>query len=178
MSRIRSVSPQKASELVRKGAVLVDVREGHEHARERIPGARHHALSRLGQAHPAGPDDKVLIFHCKSGARTNMNAQRLAAGADCDVYLLEGGIDAWRRAGLPVESGRGDGAAAGPDLMRQTRIAAIVLMLIGVALGQVAGQNFYILTLGAGLCLMWAEQTGSCGLTRLLAALPWNRTAT
>lgn len=176
MSRIRSVSPEKAAELVKKGAVLVDVREHHEHARERIPGARHHALSRLGQARPAAPDDKALIFHCKSGARTTMNAQRLAAGADCDVYLLEGGIDAWRRAGLPVESGRG-GDAAAPDLMRQTRILAIVLMLIGVALGQVAGQNFYILTLGAGLCLTWAEQTGSCGLTRLLAALPWNRTA-
>ncbi len=44
MSDLKTISPSRAAELVRKGAVLIDIREADEHARERIPGARHHAL--------------------------------------------------------------------------------------------------------------------------------------
>ena len=36
-------SPERAAELMRDGAVLVDIRERDEYARERIGGARHHA---------------------------------------------------------------------------------------------------------------------------------------
>lgn len=115
MSKIETITPQRAADLVKKGAVLIDVREPQEHAAEHIPGARHHALSRIDAEHPAQAGDSVLIFHCKSGARTNMHARRLAAKAGaCEVYLLGGGIDAWRRAGLPTASAprspRPDGA--------------------------------------------------------------------
>ena len=79
MSTLKSVSPERAAELIRAGAVLVDIREADEHARERIPGARHHALSRIDHDHPARPGDDVLIFHCRSGARTKGNAPKLAA---------------------------------------------------------------------------------------------------
>ena len=75
----------EADVLKAEGAVLVDVREADEHARERIPGARHHALSTLDAGHPARPGDDVLIFHCRSGARTAANAPRLAAASDCDA---------------------------------------------------------------------------------------------
>jgi rhodanese-related sulfurtransferase len=44
-----------------------------------------------------------VIFHCKSGGRTGMNAAALAQTAThCEVYLLKGGIEAWRAAGLPL----------------------------------------------------------------------------
>ena len=43
-----------------------------------------------------------MIFHCRSGQRTSAHAQALASSADCDAYLLEGGLDAWKAAGLPV----------------------------------------------------------------------------
>ena len=117
MSKIETITPARAAELVKRGAVLIDVRETHEHAAEHIPGARHHALSQLDAQHPVQAGDNVLIFHCKSGARTNMHARRLAAKAGgCEVYLLGGGIEAWRRAGLPTASARasgGTGAAGG-----------------------------------------------------------------
>lgn len=105
MSKIETIAPEKAAQMVREGAVLIDIREGHEHARENIPGARHHALSQIDTQHPVRAGDTVLIYHCKSGGRTNMNAQRLAAAAGkCDVYLLGGGIEAWKRAGLPTSA--------------------------------------------------------------------------
>jgi rhodanese-related sulfurtransferase len=103
MSSLKTIDPDRAADLVRQGAVLVDVREAHEHAAEHIPGARHCALSSIDPRHPIATGDTVLIFHCKSGGRTNMNAARLAAVAGtCEAYLLGGGIDAWRRAGLPT----------------------------------------------------------------------------
>jgi rhodanese-related sulfurtransferase len=48
MSALKTISPERAAELMRQGAVLVDIREADEHTRERIPGARHHALSEIG----------------------------------------------------------------------------------------------------------------------------------
>lgn len=102
---MKTISPERAAELARDGAVLIDIREAHEHANENIPGARHHALSQIGVRHPARAGDSVLIYHCKSGGRTNMNAQRLAAAAgQCEAYLLGGGIEAWKRAGLPTSA--------------------------------------------------------------------------
>ncbi len=101
MSNLKTIGPDDAAALVRQGAVLIDVREAHEHTAEHIPGARHHALSRIDPKHPIDAGDAVLIFHCKSGGRTNLNAGRLAAAAGkCEAYVLGGGIDAWRRAGL------------------------------------------------------------------------------
>jgi rhodanese-related sulfurtransferase len=121
MSTIETITPQRAMNLVEEGAVLIDIRESGEYARENIPGARHHALSQIDAAHPAREGDTVLIFHCKSGARTKMNAKRLAAGArHCQVYLLAGGIEAWKRAGLPTSAGGGEaGAASRPGLIQR-----------------------------------------------------------
>ena len=102
---MKTISPEQAVALVRDGAVLIDIREAHEHANENIPGARHHALSQIDAKHPVREGDTVLIYHCKSGARTNMNAKRLAAAsANCEVFLLGGGIEQWKRAGLPTSS--------------------------------------------------------------------------
>ena len=59
--------------------------------------------------------DTVLIYHCRSGARTRMNAKRLATVAgDCQVYLLGGGIEQWKRAGLPTSTAPDGRAPARP----------------------------------------------------------------
>jgi rhodanese-related sulfurtransferase len=66
----------------------VDIREADEYAREHIPGARHHALSRIDAESPIRKGDEVLVFHCRAGARTKGNVARLsaashAAGTNC-----------------------------------------------------------------------------------------------
>ena len=122
MSNLKTISPDEAATLVRDGAVLIDIREANEHANENIPGARHHALSQIDAKHPAREGDTVLIYHCRSGARTRMNAKRLAAAAgDREVYLLGGGIEEWKRAGLPTSvapAGRAPARAEGGLLNR------------------------------------------------------------
>jgi rhodanese-related sulfurtransferase len=160
-------------ELMRQGALLVDIRERDEHAREHIPGARHHALSTVAPGNPVRPGDDVLIFHCGSGARTRSNAPRLAAAIDagCEAYILEGGIDAWKKAGLPVELDRRQPI----EMMRQVQIAAGGLVLIGALLGATVSPLFYALTAVVGGGLVFAGLTGTCGMATLLSAMPWNR---
>jgi rhodanese-related sulfurtransferase len=168
---LQTISPECAADLVRRGAVLVDIREADEHARERIPGARHHALSRLDAECPARPGDDVLVFYCRSGARTRGQAARLSAAANCEAYILDGGLNAWKKAGLPVALDLSQPI----DIIRQVQIAAGSLVLIGVLLGTFLAPGFYVLSAFVGAGLVFAGITGFCGMAHLLALMPWNR---
>jgi|SRR5450631_2368086 rhodanese-related sulfurtransferase len=174
MTDLKTISPQRAAELMHSGAILVDIREADEHAREHVPGACHHALTRIGRESPARSDDDVLIFHCRSGARTKGNAQKLAAVAPaCEAYILDGGLDAWKKAALPVTLDRSQPI----EIMRQVQIVAGGLVLIGVVLGTIATPSFYALSGFVGAALLFAGASGFCGMARLLALMPWNRRA-
>lgn len=171
MAAMQTIKPEQAAELVRKGAILVDVREGDERAREHIPGSRHRAISRLGGKDAVGTQGEILIFHCRSGMRTQANAERLAGAAPCQAYILEGGLEGWKKAGLPVQLDRKQPI----EIMRQVQIAAGALVLAGIVLGFAVHPGFFFLagTVGAGL--MTAGLTGFCGMAKLLALMPWNR---
>lgn len=90
--------------MIASGAKLVDIREDKEVAQVRIPGAEQVALSRIeaGARVDANAGDKV-IFQCLSGLRTVKNADKLADATGGEGYALDGGLNAWRAAGLPVE---------------------------------------------------------------------------
>ena len=98
------LSPAEAKRLMDEGAVLVDIRDRDEHARERVPGARNHPLSQLDSA--SFSETAVVIFHCRRGMRTQTNVARLAKAVQGQAYIVEGGIEAWRKAGLPVDKDR------------------------------------------------------------------------
>jgi rhodanese-related sulfurtransferase len=165
---LQTIAPAAAKRLIDEGALLVDVREPDEYAREHVPGARNAPLSRLG-ALPANA--KAIVFHCRSGARTSANASRLAATVGCQAYVLEGGIDAWKRAGLPVAVDRDQPI----EIMRQVQITAGSLVLAGVLLGIWVAPAFLALSGFVGAGLMFAGISGWCGMARLLGLMPWNR---
>ncbi len=168
-----TVSPDKAKRLLDDGAILVDIREADEHAREKIVGARHLPLSSLDEADLAVHAGKPVLFHCKSGARTGTHAGRLAGklGAGCDAYIVEGGLDAWKSAGLPVVTDRRQPI----ELQRQVQIGAGGLALFGTLLGLLLSPWFFVVPLGVGAGLMTAGITGFCGMARFLVHMPWNR---
>jgi rhodanese-related sulfurtransferase len=170
-----TVTPEKARHLLNQGAILVDIREADERARERIAGARHLPLSKLDEADLALHDGKPVIFHCRSGARTLSNSARLAAraGESCEAYVIEGGLDAWRKAGLPVVTDRSQPI----ELQRQVQIGAGSMALAGTLLGALVSPWFYIVPGFVGTGLLLAGLTGFCGMARLLMRAPWNRTA-
>ena len=167
------IAPRDAKRLIEKGAILVDIREDDERARSQIPGACHAALSRFEPKLLSGASGKTIVFHCRSGARTLANAARLAAGAGagCEAYILEGGIDAWRKAGLPVVDDRRQPL----ELQRQVQITAGSLAFLGTLMGLLVTSWFFAVPLFVGAGLVTAGITGFCGMARLLVHAPWNR---
>jgi len=165
---LQTIDPATAKRMIDEGALLVDIREPDEHARERVPGARNAPLSRLG----ALPDNaKAIVFHCRSGARTSANAARLAAATACNAYVLEGGIEAWKQAGLPIAVDRSQPI----EVMRQVQLAAGGLVLLGVLLGIWVAPAFLALSGFVGVGLMLSGISGWCGMAKLLGLMPWNR---
>lgn len=169
---LRTIDPHAAKRLLDAGAILVDIREGDEFAREHIPGVRQLALSQLAVADFA-PDGRPVIFHCRSGARTRSNAAALAAKVDetCEVFMLEGGLEAWRKAGLPTVVDRGQPI----ELQRQVQIGAGGLAFLGTILGLTISPWFLAVPLFVGGGLLFAGLTGFCGMALLLERAPWNR---
>ena len=168
-----AISPEQAKRLLDQGAMLIDIREADEHAREKIASARHLPLSKLDEADLAVHAGKPVIFHCRSGARTLANAPRLAdkLGGDCDAYVVAGGLDAWKKAGLPVIADRRQPL----ELQRQVQLGAGALAFFGTLLGLVASPWFFAVPLFVGGGLMTAGITGFCGMAQVLIRMPWNR---
>ncbi|MEQ4618542.1 MAG: rhodanese family protein [Corticimicrobacter sp.] len=166
---IEPIDPGRADFLLRQGAVLVDIRDVDEYARERIPQSVNMPLAQLClSALPAGSE---VIFHCRSGLRTQRAAEQLAEQVTCQAYWIEGGLDAWKRQGLPVERDPSQPL----ELMRQVQIVAGSLALAGTLLGSLLSPWFFVLPGLVGAGLMFAGITGFCGMARLLLRMPWNR---
>jgi len=163
------LSPRDAAARLAAGATLVDVRSPDEFARAHVAGAKNLPLGSFGDVEAEGP----VIFMCRSGARTGAACDQLAATHSGEVLVLDGGLDAWRKAGLPVA----ENARAPLELQRQVFIAAGLLILTGVALGFAVAPGFFGLSAFVGAGLTFAGVTGWCGMAKLLALMPWNRVA-
>ena len=97
------MSPKQAAELLRgEGAQLVDVREPYEHEAGRIAGSLHIELQRLAGEAATLDRDRPILFYCRSGSRSAMAAEAFAASG-YDARNLDGGLEAWVEAGLPLE---------------------------------------------------------------------------
>jgi rhodanese-related sulfurtransferase len=157
--------------LKRRDVTVVDIREPDEFAREHIPGALSVPLSTLEKGRLDVEPRGDVVFHCKSGMRTNANCDRLAAHVDGPAYILAGGLDAWKQTGGAVSTD----AKAPLELNRQVQITIGVLMLAGVALTVFVAPAFVVIPAFLGAGLLMAGVTGWCGMAHLIAAMPWNR---
>jgi len=166
---LHPLTPEDAHLMVSKGTRLIDVRERDEHLRERIAGARCVPVSTLPREIETEGDD--IIFHCRSGARTQAHAAHLAASIPGKAYVLEGGLDAWKKAGLDVERT----SKAPLEIMRQVQMTAGGLVMLGILLGFTVAPGFFGLAAFVGAGLFFAGASGWCGMAKLLAVMPWNR---
>ncbi|NJK46417.1 MAG: rhodanese-like domain-containing protein [Pleurocapsa sp. SU_196_0] len=98
------VNPQEAQSRLQNGAVLVDVRERDEFEAARVAGATLIPLSEFGERYTELPQGQEIVLICAGGVRS-ARAAEYAASHGYTVTNLEGGINAWAAAGLPVETG-------------------------------------------------------------------------
>lgn len=102
---IANLSPSEAVLLMnRSNAIVVDVREATEYAQGHITDARHIPLAEL-EARLKEINrykEKPILVHCQGGVRSAKACSVLAKHGFSKLYNLQGGLNAWQQAKLPV----------------------------------------------------------------------------
>ena len=103
-----ALNPTQATLLInRENAEVIDLREPEEYVTGHLPESRNIAAARLEER--AGELDKLkdtpLILVCQNGSPSSAACAKLEKLGFAKVHSLEGGISAWRAAGLPLKKG-------------------------------------------------------------------------
>jgi rhodanese-related sulfurtransferase len=102
---VPAVTPEEATALIDDGALLVDIREQNEWDEARIPGAVLKPMSIINDWWQDLPRDQTVILQCRTGSRSAQATHALVTQAGFDnVFNLTGGIIAWTKQGLAVDS--------------------------------------------------------------------------
>jgi rhodanese-related sulfurtransferase len=100
-----SLTTLQATQLINsRNAVVVDVRTAEEFATGSLPGARNLPADKLAERAREIKKDRPVIVVCGTGGRAGRAAAQLRASGIAEVYVLAGGLAAWREAGLPIRS--------------------------------------------------------------------------
>lgn len=167
----KTIVPKDAhDELGAGNAILIDVREADEFKDQHISNAQSIPLSTFEKNFKKliCPPDKKIIFHCKSGSRSAEAANK-ADAHQSEIYSMDGGIEAWKAAHLPII-----GASSKIPVMRQVQmtVGGVVALMTVLALN---GMDWSLWVAGFfGIALFFAGLTGWCGLAKFLHKMPWN----
>ncbi len=102
----KELGAMQAVQLInRSDAVVLDVREAAEYKAGHIAGARHIPRGELGARlkELEKVKGKPIIVACATGNRSRSASALLQKSGYVDVYNLQGGLNAWRQAGMPLE---------------------------------------------------------------------------
>jgi len=103
LETVTDVDAETLEEKLRRGDVqLIDVRARSEWEAGRIGGARNIPLGELAAQARAIAKAGPVVVQCASGARSTIASGILLANGVRDVINLQGGLAAWRDAGLAV----------------------------------------------------------------------------
>lgn len=113
ISRLRrgysALSPAQLTLLMnRENALVVDISPLNDYEKGHILGAKHVAMSQFD------PENKLLtkvrelpvVVVCRSGMTAGNAAARLVKAGFKNVHVLEGGVQAWQSAELPLVRGK------------------------------------------------------------------------
>ena len=101
----KNITVAELREMMKQGGLhLVDVRTDAEVARGKIPQGDSLPLHLLPLRLSGMDKSSTTVFYCQMGGRSGQAAAFAAANGFTDVYNLQGGITAWARAGLPIDS--------------------------------------------------------------------------
>jgi hydroxyacylglutathione hydrolase len=101
---LKQVGAQAALQMQKDGASILDVRNQTERDEEYIPGSQFIPLGYIMRHLDEIPRDRRVIVHCGGGVRSQVVASVLWRQGFTNIENLEGGIDAWKRADLPLKT--------------------------------------------------------------------------
>ena len=153
---------------------ILDVRTPAEFESAHIPGSYNVPLDLLPEhtteiaATIGGP----LVLVCQSGVRARQAEQALLGAELPRLHILDGGLTAWERQGLPVTRGRQRWA-----MERQVRGIAGGIVLASAVAGTLVARPLGLIAAGVGGGLLFSGISNSCAMASVLAKLPYNRGA-
>ncbi|MED7788925.1 rhodanese-like domain-containing protein [Francisella sp. 19X1-34] len=170
MHQVKNITVKEFLSLKKKEKVkLIDIRTAGEHSRECIDCAENITVDKIYDT-DIQPDE-IVVLHCQSGNRTNQAATKVKDLKAKAVYLLEGGINAWKQHKQPTQKNVKEPL----PIMRQVQIIVGFMVLLGVVLSFTVSQYFAILSGFFGAGLLFAGVSGTCGLAVMLEFLPYNK---
>lgn len=153
---------------------VLDVRTASEFENAHIAGAYNVPLDLLPE-HAADLRDAsagAVVLVCQSGQRAQ-KAEALLRGAGMpNARVLDGGMQAWLREGLPTTRIR-----PRMSLERQVRIVAGTIVALGSLAALTVSPVWVLLPMAIGTGLVVAGLSDTCAMGMLLARLPYNRSA-
>ena len=105
MTKIKNITPGAAFAMMKKGALLVDVREPREIARKAfdVPDIMLIPLSTFEQRFQEIPVNRNVIIACNSGNRSLTAGRLLLNRGYRKVVNMQYGIVGWDKEGLPIK---------------------------------------------------------------------------
>lgn len=150
-------------------AILIDIRQFDEFNKEHIAQGKNIHPEKLNSEEFS--KDDILIVHCQAGVRTKQIQGELAKLPVKEIYIMAGGINAWKKEGFETIVNK----KAPLPIMRQVQIIVGLMVLIGVVLGFLISPYFTLVSAFFGLGLLFAGLSGFCGLAKILMLFPYNR---
>jgi rhodanese-related sulfurtransferase len=99
----KDIEASELATLMKDGkALLIDVREPNEYAKEHIEGAESFPLSGFNPLALPEPGGRELVFYCAGGIRSAQAVDACGKAGIAYRAHLKGGINAWRARGLPT----------------------------------------------------------------------------
>lgn len=100
---LSEVTPTQLNRWIDKGEVtLIDVRSLNDYEAEHLPNARLMPLDSFIAEHIIVPVEKKPVFYCQVGSRSVHAAKEFLAARGIPSYHLKGGLDEWKKLGLPT----------------------------------------------------------------------------
>lgn len=106
-TEVPGVDVKKGADMQSQGALLIDVREPSEYSQAHAPGSTLIPLGQLERrlAELSDHKDKPIALICRSGNRSGQAQEILAKAGFTKAVNVEGGMNAWAKAGLPMMAG-------------------------------------------------------------------------
>ena len=103
-SGLKKVSPLEMPQVTRSGSVILDVSEPAEYKKGHIPNSINMTLKSMkeGLGKLEKQKKKTVVVVCQAGNKAQSAAKMLIKGGFENVYVLSGGMMAWRKENLPV----------------------------------------------------------------------------
>ncbi len=99
-----NLNPSTLDEIRDRDDVFVlDVREDFEYAEGHIPGVTLIPLKQIPARLDEIPTDKTVVAVCRSGNRSGQATKFLRGQGFGNVHNMQGGMNAWTRAGYEIE---------------------------------------------------------------------------